>query len=106
MIPEELKKPIDEIKTPSNRILVICLILAIISLSSIITYQNRHNTNITTKDLDDCIKIELEKNEEIRQLNKFIIDKQEEENKRLKKREAAMDSIIMLTKFLSRELKK
>ena len=31
-LPNELKDPIDEIKTASNRVLVICLILAVMSL--------------------------------------------------------------------------
>ena len=31
-LPNELIKPIDEIKTASNRVLVICLILAVVSL--------------------------------------------------------------------------
>ena len=35
-LPNELIKPIDEIKTASNRVLVICLILAVVSLSGLL----------------------------------------------------------------------
>lgn len=34
-IPDELLKPIDEIKTPSNKILIMCLVIAVVSLFGI-----------------------------------------------------------------------
>ena len=40
-LPSEFKKPIDEIKTPSNRILIISLLLAVIFLvGAIVNLQN------------------------------------------------------------------
>ena len=35
MLPKDLKRPIDDLESPSNRILVVCLLLAIIFLSGI-----------------------------------------------------------------------
>lgn len=85
-IPSELIKPIDEIKTPSNKILIICLILAIVFLGTFIV--------LSVKDTGKNCKSEIAaKDVEIQRLNKYIIDKTEEDNRRLKIREAFMDSL-------------
>lgn len=105
MIPPELKKPLDEIKTPSNRILLICLILAIVSLGTVIGYLWKGNDKNLKRELSQQEAENLALKDEVKRLTKYIFDKQEEDNQRLKKREAYMDSIINVTKSLNQTLK-
>lgn len=97
-IPEDLKKPIDEIKTPSNKILIICLILAIVFLGTFVVAGIK-SADKQCRTENAALKIENQR------LNKYIIDKAEEDNIRLKKREAYMDSVISLTKYINNQLK-
>lgn len=105
MIPKDLKKPIDEIKTPSNRILIICLILAIIFMGTfIVTTMKNQGKNCSDEIAAKKLELEL-KDIEIKRLNKYIIDKQDEDNQRLIKRKEQVDSILALTKYLNNQVK-
>lgn len=92
-LPPELKEPIDDIKTPSNRVLVSCLILAIMALSSVIIWQTKgNNKSCEAKAIyweDKFTKKSLE-------CDSLIIDKIKtvsDENARLRQRDAWQDSI-------------
>lgn len=98
MIPQELTKPIDEIKTPSNKILIICLVSAVMFLTSLLVWKWKG-------DGADCATRVADKDIEIRRLNKYIIDKQDEDNQRLKRREAFMDSVNNIMRTLKNDLK-
>lgn len=98
MIPKDLQKPIDEIKTPSNKILIICLVLAIVVLGTFVVKAiNSADSNCRTENA--ALKVEITR------LNKYILDKTEEDNQRLKTRQAYMDSVIALTNYLNNKLK-
>ncbi len=77
-LPDELVKPIDEIKTPSNRVLVICLISTIVFIVpwGIVQIKKRDT--------------------EIQRLNERAAAKAEEDNQRLTKRNEFMDSLLYL----------
>ncbi len=92
MIPGELTKPIDEIKTPSNRILIIGMILIIMALTSAVVWQWRKKNS----DCDDT------KAENAR-LNKWKFDHLEEDNQRLTKRNEYFDSMMQLSKKLLKD---
>lgn len=97
MIPKDLQKPIDEIKTPSNKILIICLILAIVFLGTFLVSGIR-NSDKHCKSEKEALKVENAR------LNKFLLDRVEEDNKWLKKRQAYIDSITILTNYLNQKL--
>jgi hypothetical protein len=67
-LPSQLEKPIDEIKTPSNRVLVISLIFAVISLVGGIVHlesKNRFQSEVLIKkcyDENENLKKQLNEN--------------------------------------------
>lgn len=92
-LPKELVEPIDEIKTPSNKILIIVLILSCISLTSVVAYVSRQQLSDKNKQITE-LKIANER------MNKYISDRNEADNKILKEKILYYDSIINITNSL------
>lgn len=88
-LPPELKEPIDDIKTPSNRVLVTCLILAVMALAGVVAWLYKNNNNDARYWKADAIKahqiIDSLKDDKVKTVT--------EENKRLKERDKWQDSI-------------
>lgn len=85
-LPEELKEPIDEIKTPSNRVLVTCLILAIMALSTVIVWQYKYGSAYWEGKYD-------KKAAEVDSLRNDKVISVMEQNLRLTERNNVLDSI-------------
>lgn len=92
-LPEELKEQIDDIKTPSNRVLVTCLILAIMALSGWCIWLVK-GSNTNCKDDVSFWKEKYEKkSSEADSLMNDKIKTVTDENNRLKERDRWQDSI-------------
>lgn len=92
-LPNEIKESLDEIKTPSNRVLIYILIFSVISLAGGVVHLYR---NINTKSLKES----RECREEVLQLKKeldFTLLRERESNKKeaeyFKKKFEIYDSI-------------
>lgn len=100
MLPKELKKPIDDLESPSNKILVVCLILAIIFLSWVY-YTNAERV---TK---DCGDKDLRQERVIDSLFQVIILKTDMENERLRNKDRWQDSVkYILQNEIKNEIKR
>lgn len=88
-LPDELKKPIDEIKTASNRVLVTCLILAIIFQTGLSVNSNLDNKNEIKRllNVNDALrqKIELQA--------AAALKKEMDDNARLSRRDSINNGI-------------
>ncbi len=93
MLPIEIIKT-DEIKTPSNRILVRCLIAAIAALSSVIIFLAKGGNSISRAALMDCQASNAKKDLQIEKLNEYIIKEAQDDIRWFKEREAKIDSIV------------
>ena len=107
MLPRELKKPIDDLQSPSNKILIVCLILAIIFLAGVII----HILSSNTKDCaDKGLKQEraIEKQARvIDSLFQVIIYKTDKENERLMNKDRWQDSVkYILQNEIKNEIKR
>lgn len=100
MLPKELKKPIDDLQSPSNKILVICLILAIIFLSGVY-YTNAERV------ARECTEKGLRQERIIDSLFQVIIYKTDAENERLRNKDRWQDSIkLILQTEIKNEIKR
>lgn len=100
MLPKELKKPIDDLQSPSNKILVICLILAIIFLSGVY-YTNAERAT------RECTEKGLRQERVIDSLFQVIIYKTDAENERLRNKDRWQDSIkLILQTEIKNEIKR
>ena len=100
MLPKELKKPIDDLQSPSNKILVVCLILAIIFLSGVY-YTNAERTT------RECAEKDLRQERVIDSLFQVIIYKTDLENERLRNKDKWQDSVkYILQNEIKNEIKK
>lgn len=102
MIPPELEKPIDEIKTPSNRILVICLISAISVMGSVIFYSSKGSSKNLQNELTSCQNELKECRNDIKILNQLRYDDAVKDALREREKTAKLDSIINAVKKLSK----
>ena len=99
MLPQEIKKPIDDLQSPSNKILIICLLLAIIFLSGI--YYRR-----AEKMANDCEERDKRYNRSIDSLFQVIIYKTDMENARLRDKDRWQDSVkLILQNEIKSEIK-
>ena len=107
MLPRELKKPIDDLQSPSNKILVVCLILAIIFLAGVIIQILSSNTK-------DCADKGLKQERAIEKqarvidsLFQVIIYKTDKENERLMNKDRWQDSVkYILQNEIKNEIKR
>lgn len=100
MLPQEIKKPIDDLQSPSNKILIICLLLAIIFLSGV--YYRRAEKIAT-----DCEEKEKRYNRSIDSLFQVIIYKTDMENTRLRDKDKWQDSVkLILQNEIKNEIKR
>lgn len=100
MLPKELKKPIDDLESPSNKILVICLILAIIFLSWIY-YTNAERVT------SEYERKEIRQERTIDSLFQVIIYKTDVENERLRNKDRWQDSVkLILQNEIKNEIKR
>ena len=107
MLPRELKKPIDDLQSPSNKILIVCLILAIIFLAGVIIQILSSNTKDCA---DNGLKQEraIEKQARvIDSLFQVIIYKTDKENERLMNKDRWQDSVkYILQNEIKNEIKR
>lgn len=107
MLPKELLKPVDDLNSPSNKILVVSLILAIIFLSGVIIQILSGNTKDCA---DKGLKQEraIEKQERvIDSLFQVIISKTDTENERLRNKDRWQDSVkFILQNEIKNEIKR
>lgn len=88
-LPLEITEPLKQLP-PILRILLVCLLIAVMSLTSAVVYMNRSSSNRYERELKDC-NSELK---EARDENKTLIYS---ENERLRAREKWSDSNIQKT---------
>lgn len=100
-IPPELDKDIDTIKQPSNRILVRCLIGAILSLSGVIVWlakggnkNQEMQVGIYKAQLASCQLLTDKRDTEIARLNNYIISEGQEDIKREREQVEKLNQII------------
>lgn len=105
MIPKELEEPLADIgkKNPILRMLLAGSFLVIVTLASVVAYQQRNSKKDRNTEFANCREeIQFWKNEnsntlkEVAKLNSYINIMKDEERKRLLGRERYFDSIINL----------
>lgn len=96
MLPKDLVKPISELKNPFAKILIVCLILSVISLTSYIILEERSKKKDCKDEIIYLNKKVEEKEKIIADLNIDIHMRDYDERQRLLKKEQYFDSIINL----------
>lgn len=86
MLPQEITKSVDEIKTPSNRVLVLVLL---VSISIVTTAYYK----VTQARLNDCESHSMKTDMVVDSLRREINSRTDAENTRLIKRVAWQDSV-------------
>lgn len=106
-IPPQIEKDIDVIKTPSNRILVRCLLAAILALAGVVTYLTKGGNKsqemqmgIYRAQLVSCQALGDKKDTEIARLNTYIITEAQEDIKHDREVIAKQNEIIEKYKTL------
>ena len=94
MLPEEVKKPLDDIKSPSNKILVTVLLLAVITLFGIFVAEIKAINAVKDQQIMELKKDLKECNERNALLAKKDQERTDADNERLKNKVEQKDSII------------
>lgn len=88
-LPDELEKPIDEIKTASNRVLVTCLILAIIFQTGLSVNSNLDNKN----EIKRLLQVNDALRQKIESQAAAALKKEMDDNARLSRRDSINNGI-------------
>ena len=107
MLPRELKKPIDDLQSPSNKILIVCLILAIIFLVGVVIQILSSNTKDCA---DNGLKQERKIEKQARVIDSLvqvIMYKTDKENELLMNKVRWQDSVkYILQTEIKNEIKR
>ena len=99
MLPKDLKKPVDDLESASNKILVTCLILAVIFIFGVYYRNAESNAN-------DCKETHLKDMLTMDSLYRVINLKIDKENEQLRAKDKWQDSVkFILQNEIKNEIK-
>ena len=100
MLPKDLKKPVDDLESASNKILVTCLILAVVFIFGVY-YRNAESS------ASDCREMHLRDIGTIDSLYRVINLKTDKENEQLRAKDRWQDSVkFILQNEIKNEIKR
>lgn len=113
MLPKDISQPLNKIKSPEGRLLITCLIMALMFVFGLWVSQIRRNGSDCDKEkarlqgvIDAKLGIIERKDLKIDSMRMDAYFKSEEERRRLIKRDAYLDSLSAINKYINNKLKK